>query len=633
MCGILGIISDETERKIEVCNNLIAHRGPDDFGYYFEGKLALAHRRLSIQDISEKGHQPMISYDENYIIIFNGEIYNHWEIRNELETKYKFNSRTDTETILYGFIEYGKEILNKLNGIFAFSIFNKLTKELFIARDHFGVKPLYYYCDNDIFWFSSELKSILPLKFDKDIDLNAIENYLTFLYSPGEKTPFKKIKKLLPGHYISLNVSNFQDFTISRYYDIPFDNSRRNKNEKELIEELDNLLTKVVNRQLLSDVPVGFFLSGGVDSSCIVAIAKKLRPNEKFYCYTINANDDQVSEEGFSSDLHYARKVANHLDVNLIELESNVDLGSDFDRMIYHLDEPQADPATFSVFQICTKARKDGIIVLLGGTGGDDLFSGYRRHQALRIESYLKLTPLFIRRFIKYTANNILVNKPIIRRLKKLVIDIDKSQIERLVGYFIWINKDFVKKLFSKKNSAFNRKYNPLKILIDSLNNIPEEKDLLNKMLYLEMKYYLADHNLNYTDKLSMATGVEVRVPFLDRELVEFSLQIPVNLKMKGITTKYILKKVMENYLPHDVIYRSKSGFGAPVRKWIVEDLDHIIQRSLSRKNIEERNIFDFEEIQKLIADNKKGTIDASYTIWSLLSIESWMRQFYDVEF
>ncbi len=574
----------------------------------------------------------MISYDENYIIIFNGEIYNHWEIRKELESKYKFNSKTDTETILYGFIEYGNEILNKLNGIFAFSIFNKLTKELFIARDHFGVKPLYYYLDNDQFWFSSELKSIAPLKFDKDIDLEAIENYLTFLYSPGERTPFKKVLKLLPGHFISLNINNFQSFIINKYYDIPFEDSRMKKKEEELVEELETLLTTAVKRQLLSDVPVGFFLSGGLDSSCIVAIAKKLHPYKKFNCYTIKTNDGQDMEEGFSNDLHYARIVAKHLDVNLIEVESNVDVVNDFDKMIYHLDEPQADPAPLSVLQICSKARVDGHIVLLGGTAGDDLFSGYRRHQALRMEKYIKVTPLFLRKFIKFITYKLSVNKPTARRLRKLTSNLDISQLDRLVGYFSWINNDELKNIFSKKNQNFNIRHNPLNILKESLKNIPKEKDLLNQMLYLEMKYFLADHNLNYTDKMSMATGVEVRVPFLDKELVEFSLQIPTSLKMKGITTKYILKKVMEKYLPHEVIYRSKSGFGAPVRKWIVEDMDQTIQKYLSKRNIEKRNIFDFEEIQKLINDNKKGTIDASYTIWSLLSIESWMQQFYDVK-
>jgi asparagine synthase (glutamine-hydrolysing) len=630
MCGIAGIVSPDASTYIELMTDLISHRGPDDHGFFNDQNIGLGHRRLSIQDLSENGHQPMISYDGNFIIIFNGEIYNHWEIRKELESKYKFISQTDTESILYGFIEYGKDILNKLNGIFAFSIFNKLTKELFIARDHFGVKPLYYYCDNSLFWFSSELKSILPLKFNKEIDLEAIENYLTYLYSPGEKTPFKKVLKLLPGHFLSLNINNFQNFTITKYYDIPFNNSRLNKNEEELIYELENLLTKAVERQLLSDVPVGFFLSGGLDSSCIVAIAKKLHPEKKFNCYTIKTDYGKDMEEGFSNDLFYARIVAKHLDVNLIEVESNVDVINGFDKMIYHLDEPQADPAPLNVMQICSKAREDGQIVLLGGTAGDDLFSGYRRHQALQIEKYLKIIPLFLRKIIKNKIDKIPYNKPISRRLKKLAANLDKSQLERLVGYFSWINNDDLKNILSKNNQNFNPRYDPLNILKESLKNIPKEQDRLNQMLYLEMKYFLVDHNLNYTDKMSMVTGVEVRVPFLDKELVEFSLQIPTNLKLKGVTTKYILKKVMEKYLPHEVIYRSKSGFGAPVRKWIIEDMDHMIQIYLSKRNIQKRNIFDFEKIQKLIDDNKEGTKDASYIIWSLLSIESWMQQFYD---
>jgi len=628
MCGILGIIKNDVAQHLDQALDKISHRGPDSFGTFIQGTLGLGHRRLSIIDLSENGKQPMISACGNFVLVFNGEIYNHLDVRAKLEHKYAFKSHSDTETLLYGFIEFGENVLNMLNGIFAFSIFNKTTNELFIARDQFGIKPLYYYCDANLFWFSSEIKAILPFEIDTEIDKPALVNYLTFLYSPAEKTPFKKVLKLLPGHFIKLNIADYQEFTLKKYYDIPFDGKYSNKTEAELILDLEQKLLKAVDRQMLADVPVGFFLSGGLDSSGIVAMARKLHPDRAFNCYTIKTNDGEDMAEGFTNDLSYARKVAKHLNVNLIEVDSTVDIVKDFDAMIYHLDEPQADPAPLSVLQICQQARKDGQIVLLGGTAGDDLFSGYRRHQALRMERYINFVPLFLRKIIRKTIHLLPANKAVFRRARKLTNNIHLSQKDRLVGYFSWIDKEIIESLFAATHKNEVRNYNPLQILKDYLDTIPKEKELLNQMLYLEMKFFLVDHNLNYTDKMSMATGVEVRVPFLDKELVEFSCTIPTELKLKGMTTKYILKKVMEKYLPHDVIYRPKSGFGAPVRDWITKDMDATIQNYLSEKNMANRGLFDFDAIQKLIKDNKSGKVDASYTVWSLLAIESWMQQF-----
>lgn len=628
MCGIVGLISKNSKNIIKECNNFIAHRGPDDEGYFYHEDLSLAHRRLSIQDLSANGHQPMIAEDDNYAIIFNGEIYNHWDVRKKLENKYSFKSHSDTETLLYGFIEYGKDILNQLNGIFAFTILDKKKNELFIARDQFGVKPLYYYCDNNQFWFSSEIKSILNTDFDHTISNEALVNYLTFLYSPADKTPFEKVYKLLPGHCITLNINDFQNFKIEQYYEIPFNNQRINKSESELIDDLETILVNVVQRQMLSDVPVGFFLSGGLDSSCIVAIAKKIYPDKKFNCYTIKTNDEDKDEEGFVNDLYYARIVAKHLDVNLIEVDADINIVDEFDKMIYHLDEPQADPAPLNVLNICKKAKFDGQTVLLGGTAGDDLFSGYRRHQSLKIETFVGYIPLFLRKIIRFFIQKLPVKIPLFRRLKKLTANLHLSQMDRIVGYFSWFDKDHLDLLFSDNAKPIVKNYQPLQILKEYINKIPKEKDILNQMLFLEMKFFLTDHNLNYTDKMSMATGVEVRVPFLDKELVEFSTKIPTNLKLKGITTKYILKKVMEKYLPNEVIYRSKSGFGAPVRKWIINDLDHVINKFLSKDKLEDRGIFDYKKVHELINDNKACKIDASYTIWALLAIESWMQQF-----
>ncbi|MBL0293420.1 MAG: asparagine synthetase B [Saprospiraceae bacterium] len=464
-------------------------------------------------------------------------------------------------------------------------------------------------------------------QLDRSLDYEALCNYLHFLYSPGEKTPFSKVKKLLPGHYMSIKASLPNQKQVTKYYEIPFDNSYSNLSETELIDALEQKLIKAVQRQLLSDVPVGFFLSGGLDSSLIVAIARKILPkNSDIRCYTIDTGEEDY--EGFVSDIHYARKAANHLNVDLVEIKSEPTDIVNLDKMVYHLDEPQADIAPIHVLNICQQARNDGYIVLLGGTAGDDLFSGYRKHQSLYFERYFKYIPGFAKDIFSNVIKSIKSNNPTFRRIKKVVAELHKSTEERLLGYYAWLPLNTNKGLFKPKISQTSKDYNPEQILVDSLKNISKEKSLLNKMLFWDMKYFLTDHNLNYTDKLSMATGVEVRVPFLDLELVDFSTKIPPSMKLKGKTTKYLLRKVAERYLPHDIIYRPKTGFGSPVREWVLGDLQTEINERLSRNNIEKQGIFSYEAVANLIEDNQNGKIDASYTILSLLTIDSWIKQF-----
>jgi asparagine synthase (glutamine-hydrolysing) len=412
--------------------------------------------------------------------------------------------------------------------------------------------------------------------------------------------------------------------TIHKYYEIPFNGTYVKKTEEIWIDELDAKLTKAVERQLLSDVPVGFFLSGGLDSSLIVALAKKLQPYNKLKCYTIDSKSDN-KKDGDLEDLPYAKKVAKYLDVNLEIVKADIDILRDFDKMIYHLDEPQADAAPLNVLNICRKAREQGYIVLLGGTAGDDLFSGYRRHQSLFYEKKLNFIPFFIKKQFYELSTFLHYSSAFNRRIKKLFSIFQYKDVKiQSASLFGWLPEDRVKKLFINNIETFK----PNEFLINSLRNIPEEKSLLNQMLFWELKFFLPDHNLNYTDKMSMAYGVEVRVPFLDKELVEFSTTIPPELKMKGTITKYLLKKVAEKYLPHEVIYRPKSGFGAPVRDWVINEFQSRIETTLCESKILQQSIFNYEELVRLINENEAGVIDASYSIWALLSIQSWLNQF-----
>ncbi len=619
MCGIIAIVHNSPTPNLVSMMDSIAHRGPDSRGFYQSEHVSLGHLRLSIQDLSPSGHQPMVSEDGKYIIILNGEIYNHKEIREEISHKYTFKSTGDTETLLYAFAEYGPVIFNKLNGIFAAVIYDMEQHKVYIVRDHFGIKPLYYaQCGTDV-CFSSEIKAIRKhLHFDNAVNENALANYLYFLWSPGEDTPYTAVKKLLPGHYITIDLADNKNLKFTKYYELPFKGEYAQKTEEEWIDELEERLTKAVSRQLLSDVPVGFFLSGGLDSSLIVAIAKKLNPNKRILCFTIDAATNGDGE-GFVEDLPYAKKVAQYLDVDLEIIRADIDILRDFDKMVYHLDEPQADAAPLNVMNICKRARELGVIVLLGGTAGDDLFSGYRRHQSLYYKDKLAWIPQPLKKIIYSIAKLLPKSNATTRRIAKMFSQFKESDDQKqLASLYGWLDSDVVKGLFKH-----DLEFEPSKYLVSKLNNIPNEKSSLNKLLFWDIKYFLTDHNLNYTDKMSMAYGVEVRVPFLDIELVEFSTRIPPKLKMKGVETKYLLKKVAERYLPHDVIYRPKTGFGAPVREWITDDLQPMLKNYLSAQNISQVGIFDYEAVWKLIEENQTGKVDASYSIWALLAIHS----------
>jgi asparagine synthase (glutamine-hydrolysing) len=629
MCGIVGGIgfSNVDEEKIL---SFINHRGPDSSGFYNQDSLFFGHTRLSIQDLSENGNQPMFSDDRRFVIIFNGEIYNHLEIRNELLADREFKSTGDTETVLYSYIKYGVSILEKLNGIFAFSIFDSETNEIIIARDHFGVKPLYYYNKNGLFLFGSELKSFLPFKIDLSFCPEAIFNYISFLWSPGDNTPFKYVKKLLPGNYLKFRVDEQINVKSKSFYKLNYPKKKSTNSEEQLINELEIHLLKAVERQLLSDVPVGFFLSGGLDSSLLVAMARRLYPQSEMKCFTINVGENNASNDGFADDLYYAQKVASYLNVELNIVNANFDIVEMFDKMIWHLDEPQADAAPLNVLKIAGLARDQGIKVLIGGTAGDDLFSGYRRHQALNIEKYIKILPTFMVSLVQGTVKLLPSHLPVFRRLKKLVSNLHTTPIKRQLSYFLWLPENTVHSLFSADWKESIKNYDPFEYFYQIGNEFDKDANDLDRMLFWELKTFLVDHNLNYTDKLGMAVGVEARVPFLDLDLVEFSQSIPTSMKMRGKETKYILKKVAERFLPHDVIYRPKTGFGAPVRKWITSDLQPMIDERLSIDRIKARGIFNPDAVWDLINQNKSGKIDASYSIWALLAIESWCMQFVD---
>jgi len=658
MCGIAGFSGQFESSLLAQMGERIAHRGPDDRNEIFlsteKNSVGLAHRRLSIIDLSAEGQQPMTTQctcchqasDKKIWLIYNGELYNYRELRNEMVTKgHHFTSQTDSEVLIHLYADYGTAMLAKLNGIFAFAIYegrqhndrHELQRgDLFLARDGLGVKPFYYSEAQDGFLFASELKALLAYPFlQREIDLTAIHYYLAYLWCPGQQTAMKSVKKLQPGEALIVRQGHIvrQWF----YYDLPYPNHADTMNEKKLIAQLDKHLTQAVHRQLMADVPLGAFLSGGLDSSAIVTIMRKIKPKEPINCYTI-AFAEGMESEGNPDDLPYAKAVAKHLNVNLKIIHAEANMFQYLEKMIYHLDEPQADPAPIHVFSIAEFARQDGIKVLLSGAGGDDIFSGYRRHQALYVERFWQWLPQFAKqlsaRFAKQllTGNysNAHLERPLIRRLATLFASAHLQEDERLAQHFLWNTEGLRRNLYSHDMREQMNKQETSSPLLNSLTRIPNEKNKLNRMLYLESKHFLPDHNLNYTDKMAMAAGVEVRVPLLDPHLVEFATCLPARLKQNGLVGKYLLKKTMEAYLPKSVIYRRKAGFGAPLRKWIQHDMRDYIDDILSTHALKRRGLFDPLAVKTLIANNRAGKVDAAYTIFSLVCIELWCQQFID---
>lgn len=640
MCGIAGI-SASSNHKLNSSNlrqtvTELKHRGPDDFGIFEDAKMriGLIHTRLSILDTSPLGHQPMWSKDKKYVMVFNGEIYNYRELRSELEANgHEFCGNSDTEVLLNLFANSSQKsedilsILRKLNGIFSIALWDCENSNLFLARDALGVKPLYVYSHDGVVAFASEIKALKKLVPDfGEINASSIERYITYLWCPGSGTPVKRIQKLGPGEAMWIKNGSIQEKL--EWFILPTLRAQVQNTVKtnDVITSLTQNLRKAVHRQMVSDVPVGAFLSGGLDSSSIVAFAKEIDPNIRCFTIGIDHNFDMKSE-----DLPFAQTVAKHLDINLevVKVDSDLLINS-FEKWLYQLDEPLADPASLNVLLISELARKRGIKVLLSGTGGDDLLSGYRRHHALLLSGYWSWVPDYAKLVFINLADKFNSNYTNLRRFKKFISNTDQDANMLILNYFRWTTRKDIFALCTENFKSELKNIIPEQPMLDFLELIPKSKSPLQKILALEQKYFLTDHNLNYTDKMSMAAGVEVRVPFLDLEFLEFSATIPDKYKYRGFKTKWVLKKAMEPYLPREVIYRSKTGFNLPLRQWMRCELREFISFYLTSDSLKNRGFFDPTAVMRLIKNNDSGEIDASYTLFSLLCIEMWCRLYLD---
>jgi asparagine synthase (glutamine-hydrolysing) len=625
MCGIAGIISADNNHVITDMTKVMIHRGPDEEGYYHDDVISLGQRRLSIIDL-DGGRQPISNEDNTLQLICNGEIYNSPELRQKLiRAGHSFKTSTDVEVILHLYEEYGRDCVTFLQGMFAFSIWDKTNRDLFLARDHLGQKPLFFWQKNGAFAFASEVKALLATGLiDREIDLNALWHYLSLRFIPDQYSLFKGIRKLPAASYLTFKDG---EASVTRYWGLNF-NNKFSADETEIVDGLDALLLKTVEGHLLSDVQVGAFLSGGIDSSTVAAMMAKLT-DKPFPTFSIG-----VKEQAFN-ELPYARMVAEKYGLEVHERVVRADLVQLIPSMIYHLDEP-SDPFGVGVYLVAQVAS-ERVKVALGGDGGDENFAGYDRFAGNRLVDYYCMLPKWIRESV----------------VKKIIDRIPETfGYKSLAQKAAWINQmslfkggeryaqsmSFLRFMPQVKESLFTDKAkgqiedydSPAKILkyFDSQN----VDHLVDRMLYTDLMTRMPDHLLVIVDRMCMAHSLESRSPLIDYKVVEYAASIPAEMKLRGRNLKYILKKVASRYLPRELIYREKQGFGFPIGIWLRTELRDFLGRLFEQSRFVEMGIFSSAFVKTIYEEHMSGRVDHNYRLWILLNLEIWYRLYFEDE-
>jgi asparagine synthase (glutamine-hydrolysing) len=645
MCGIAGIISLDPGNHVGPVLDSIEHRGRDDQGSWISEpiddlgrKACLLHRRLSIIDTSPGGHEPMFSHDGRYVLTFNGEIYNYRELREQLRgLGYQFQTESDAEVLLSAFAEWGRDCLPRLNGMFAFGIWDTRDRTLTLARDHVGIKPLYYAhipASNETpgaFVFGSEVKAILATGLVKaELDASALNQFLTFLWSPDPNTLFAGVKTVPPAHVLI-----FQDdeIKVEQWWDVSFDQIEEGRSEKWWSERVLETLDRVVKMEMVSDVPLGSFLSGGIDSSGIVAMMERHSNGRPISTYTVGIESEDLRYDIIPDDVRWARRVNEQLRTDYHEIMLKPSVADLLPKLVYHMEEPPIDMAIPSY--LVSQAARETLTVMLSGMGGDEVFAGYPRQLAMKIASVFDPVPNLLRRPLMKTVAQALpgglpgrFTAPL-RNAKKFARSAALDFEDRYLGYGTYFTNEMKHRLYSDEWRARTHEldaYSTHRGYFDRVANV----DPLNRLLYVDLKTFLPCLNLMTTDKTSMAANLEVRVPFLNREMIEMSAAMPARLKLRGLKRKYILKRALESILPADVIWRKKAGFGAPIRSWLRGPLKPMIDDLLCEETIKRRGIFRPQEVRRVLAANFSGREDYNLQVFQLLGLEMWMRTFVD---
>ncbi len=619
MCGICGIFHFEKSRTADdgllvAMRDLMVHRGPDDAGHYIDGPIGLAHRRLSIIDLST-GHQPMFNEEGTVAIVYNGEVYNYIEIKNELIKKgHNFRTRSDTEVIIHAYEEFGEQCVEKFRGMFAFALWDKRNEKVLIVLDRLGIKPLFYTEVDGTLVFASEIKSILLYPgIERALDFESLDLYLSLRYVPGPLTMFHNIFKLLPGHMM---VATPEGTEIRKYWDVEFTPSDTVLGETHL-EEFREILEESIRIRLRSDVPLGVFLSGGVDSSSVVALMSQM------VSAPIKTFSVGYPEKMADNEFDFARRVADrfHTDHHEFRL-SPVDFLDFIPKLVWHLDEPVADSSTIPLYYI-SKLAREFVTVILSGEGADEILAGYYIYKKMLGIEKLRNLPLF-----PLVAGLMTLVRPLLRhqKLAKYAELIRHPIEERYLGVSSVFSDGAKKDLYAANENGLRDR--SVHQFLQPYYEKTRHCDLLNRTLYLDLKVWLPDDLLMKADKMTMATSMELRVPFLDHRLVEFAATLPTEGKLQNGESKYILKKLMSAYLPESILFRKKKGFPVPIQRWFQSDLQKNLKETLLDSGSACLNFFKREQISRLIALHEAGRGDYSDHLWTLLVFEYWHKMF-----
>ncbi|MBC7899723.1 MAG: asparagine synthase (glutamine-hydrolyzing) [Saprospiraceae bacterium] len=630
MCGINGIIfSSRSGRQADPqtvirMRDMIHHRGPDEAGIFVEKNVGLGHRRLSIVDL-KNGQQPMFNEDGSCVIIYNGEIYNHGDYRPELEAKgYKYESHCDTETILHLYEEYGANCVHKLRGMFAFAIWDKSKRELFIARDRLGIKPLYYLLDDEgNLFFGSEIKALLEAKAVKpEINYQAFPDQFANHGTSYDETLFKNVKRLMPGHFLIWKDGSLK---IEKYWDISFEPKHGERSDADFIEEWSDLFEQSVKLRLMADVPLGMFLSGGIDSSAICAVMAKM-VEEPIKTFSVGFKEREANE------FEYARIVAKAFKTDHHEIVVTPEqFFAELPNLVWHEDEPLGFIASVPLYFV-SKLSQEHVKVVLTGEGSDEILAGYGRYsKALQLLNYggkyESLTPSFVRSAVRSGVSNLpdLLNGKLSRTFLSRDADIENLFFDN----FSVFSKAMQARLFSPDTKARFASENPYLRQNQWLAET-DAVNILDKLLYADSKTYLHEL-LMKQDQMSMAASVESRVPFLDHKLVEFTAKMPTRMKLRGSQTKWILREAMKTILPAEILTRSKMGFPVPVGKWFRNEFRHIVDEYVLSERTLRRGIFNESFVREIVNKHNAGE-SHDERLWSLVNFEIWQRRFFDGE-
>ena len=631
MCGICGIFFANRDWRVQgdvlaLMNRRILHRGPDDEGFFLEENVGLAMRRLSIIDV-KAGHQPIANENRDVWIVFNGEIYNHAELRPKLEAKgHQYRTRSDTETIIHLYEEYGRDCVKLLRGMFAFAIWDRRKRVLFAARDRLGIKPFYYRWDGKAFLFGSEIKTILAYPdVTAEFNRGALAEYLAFGYLTGSDTMFTGIRKLMPGH--TLEITERGDVKAERYWDLTTPAEEDVRPREYYLRTYREMLEQAVESHLMSDVPLGMFLSGGLDSSAVAALATKIR-GERIQTFAVGYGEEEFSE------LPFARQVAKHINSDHHEVRvSREEFFAALPKLIYHEDEPIVWPSSVSLYFVARLARQH-VTVVLTGEGSDETLAGYTRYAWTLLNSrmdrfYRGVTPAFLRTVVRNSIRGTRLSAALHRKLEHTFLMRDGASWSSFYFdnfYSAFSDADLASLLTEGATHSAGTAY-------DASMNVWERSsgDLMHRLLYTDLNSYLIEL-LMKQDQMSMAASVESRVPFLDHPLVEFTATIPAQYQIKGLAGKFILKDAVADLLPHEIVYRKKMGFPTPWAYWLAGPQLTDIESLLTEPRSLGRGIFRTESVRQIFAEHRSGHRDHGNRIWRLLNFELWQRVFIDRE-